>query len=90
MSDRLPKRMAFWIDTVTPKYVWNKELHLEISSSLLEGPSLAEDSSRLCTIMFSCLFSFSFCSALTETAILATDSSVIGGAGPEVLEPGDH
>ena len=76
LSDRLPKRIAFWIVTVTPRYFWNNDLHLVISSSFLEGPSLAEDSSRLCTIILSCLFSFSLCSALIETAMLATDSSV--------------
>ena len=40
LSDRLPKRIAFWIVTVTPKYFWNNELHLVISSPFLEAPSL--------------------------------------------------
>ena len=60
LSDGLPKQIAFWIVTVTPKCFWNNDLHLVISSSFLEGPSIAEDSSRLCTIILSCLFSFSF------------------------------
>ena len=55
LSDRLPKQIAFGIVTVTPKCFWNNDLHLVISSSFLEGPSLAEDSSRLCTIIMSCL-----------------------------------
>lgn len=79
--------MAFWIVTVTPFWIVTvtlSNLHLEILSFFLEGPSLAEDSSKLCTIMFSCLFSFH--SALIETAMLATDTSVIGGARLEVLE----
>ena len=83
LSDRLPKQIAFWIVTVTPKCFWNNDLHF----SFLEGPPLAEDSSRLCRIILSCLFSFSFCSALIEMAMLATDSSVIGGTTLDVLVP---
>ena len=54
------------------------EVTAQVSSSFLFEPSVAYDSLTLCKIKFSCLFSFSFFSALTnEAAMLATESAAM-------------
>ena len=48
LVDFLPRRRALFIVVKTPRYVWSKVVHLEISSFFLDAPSEAVDSSMLC------------------------------------------
>ena len=59
----------------TCKWVWRKDIHFLMSSCLREGPSRADDSSKLWIITFSWRFSFSFDSEASKKAICATESS---------------